>query len=229
MKNNKIFSFDAETDGLWGDAFAIAAIVYEKLPSEFGDVHIADHSNIMEGDYKYFRPAMQEEYEQYGHTKEWGNGYTSYKIVGGKSNWVETDRFMALLPSDNVKNGWVRENVLPALGGIIPTHESYEEMLSAFSKFYMKHKAGADCICHMGYIVEAHVLREMRRLGFIGEWDAPYPLFDVSGNLQAAGEDPTSVDTFAKNSGLKIAEYGTTHNPLYDCEVAGKVYIRLTR
>lgn len=25
----KIFSFDAETDGLWGNPFAVAAIVYE--------------------------------------------------------------------------------------------------------------------------------------------------------------------------------------------------------
>ena len=43
-------------------------------------------------------------------------------------------------------------------------------------------------------IVEAHLIREMHRLGGIGDWDAPYPLYDVSGNLQAASENPTSVD-----------------------------------
>ena len=58
----------------------------------------------------------------------------------------------------------------------------------------------------------------------IGDFDGPYPLYDVSGNLQQAGEDPTSVDTYAKKHGLKIADYGTTHHPLYDCEVAAKVY-----
>ena len=27
--NKKIFSFDAETNGLWGQAFSIGAVVYE--------------------------------------------------------------------------------------------------------------------------------------------------------------------------------------------------------
>lgn len=167
----KIFSFDAETDGLWGNPFAVAAIVYD----------------------------------------------------GGQ----ETARFIARLPDNVVSNQWVVENVLPTLSDVSPTHETYEAMLADFAAFYLAHKAGADCICHMGYIVEAHLLREMFRLGFIGEWDAPYPLYDVSGNLQAAGEDPTSVDAYAKKHHLEIADYGTTHNPLYDCEVAARVYLSL--
>ena len=121
------------------------------------------------------------------------------------------------------------KNVLPALADVAPTHQRYEDMLRDFSEFYLANKQDADCICHMGYIVEAHLLREMHRLGFIGEWDAPYPLFDVSGNLQAAGEDATSVDAYAKKHGLKVSDYGTTHNPLYDCEVAAKAYIHLRR
>lgn len=190
----KIFSFDAETDGLWGNPFAVAAIVYE----------------------------LQESNPQ----------------------WVETARFIARLSDDVVADNWVRENVLPTLEGVPVTHpegeyvhesqwtgyceiNAYEAMLAEFAEFYKSHKADADVICHMGYIVEAHLLREMHRLGFIGDWDAPYPLLDVSGNLQAAGEDPTSVDNYAKKHGLWVADYGTTHNPLYDCEVAAKAYIRL--
>jgi len=167
----KIFSFDAETDGLWGNPFAVAAIVYED----------------------------------------------------GK----ETNRFIGRLSDFAVTNKWVMENVLPTLENIAPTHETYEAMLSDFAIFYMANKADADCICHMGYIVEAHLLREMHRLGFIGDWDAPYPLFDVSGNLQAAGEHPTSVDGYAKKHSLPLSDFGTTHNPLYDCEVAAKVYLHL--
>jgi hypothetical protein len=167
----KLLSFDAETDGLWGTPFAVAAIVYQ--------------------------------------------------------DGQETTRFIARLSDDAVKNSWVAENVLPTLANVAPTHETYEAMLSDFSDFYKANKADADCICHMGYIVEAHLLREMHRLGFIGDWDAPYPLYDVSGNLQAAGENATSVDGYAKKHALEIADFGTTHNPLYDCEVAAKVYMHL--
>lgn len=167
----KVFSFDAETNGLWGNPFSIAAIVYE--------------------------------------------------------DEKEVARFVSRLPNSLVDNPWVRENVLHTLENIQVTHESYEDMIKDFAEFYKAHKQDADCICHMGYIVEAHLLREMHRLGAIGDWDAPYPLYDVSGNLQAAGEDPTSVDTYVKKHTLKISDYGTTHNPLYDCEVAAKVYFHL--
>ena len=167
----KIFSFDAETDGLWGQPFAVAAIVYE--------------------------------------------------------SGQETARFIARLPDGLVSNQWVKDNVLPTLADVAPTHNTYEDMLRDFAAFYLAHKQDADCICHMGYIVEAHLFREMHRIGFIGDWDAPYPLYDVSGNLQAAGEDATSVDAYAKKHGLAVSDYGTTHNPLYDCEVAARVYMHL--
>lgn len=180
--NRKIFSFDAETNGLWGDPFAVAAIVYE---------------------------------ERY--------------MTGGAPFWVETDRFIARLPDSAVTNRWVFEHVLPALADISPTHDSYEGMLRDFATFYLKHQKGAEFVCHMGYVVEAHLLREMYRFGFIGDWAAPYPLHDVAGNLRQAGEDPTSVDKYAVKYDLKITDYGTTHNPLYDCEVAAKVYIHLLK
>lgn len=169
--SKKVFSFDAETDGLWGNPFAVAAIVYE--------------------------------------------------------NGQETARFLARLSDAAVTNKWVAENVLPTLADVSPTHETYAAMLADFALFYKANKADAECVCHMGYIVEAHLLREMRRLDLIGDWDAPYPLYDVSGNLQAAGEDATSVDNYAKKHALEIADFGTTHNPLYDCEVAAKVYLHL--
>lgn len=169
----KVFSFDAETDGLWGNPFSIAAIVYE--------------------------------------------------------NEQEVARFISRLPDSVVKDKWVKENVLPTLENIEVTHESYEDMIKDFAAFYKSQKQDAECICHMGYIVEAHLLREMHRLGAIGDWDAPYPLFDVSGNLQSAGENPTSVDDYVKKHNLKLEDYGSTHNPLYDCEVTARVYFHLRK
>lgn len=167
----KVFSFDAETDGLWGNPFAIAAIVYE--------------------------------------------------------DGEEVDRFLARLPDNVVGSEWTKLTVLKAISNIEPTHQSYEGMIRSFSAFYMRHKEGSYIIAHMGYIVEAHLLREMRRIGGIGDWDAPFPLHDVAGLLLAAGEDPTSVDSYAEKHNLQIKHFGTTHNPLYDCEVAAKVFMHL--
>lgn len=169
----KIFSFDAETNGLWGQGFAIGALVYD----ESGE---------------------------------------------------EVARFVGRLPDTAVTDEWVRTKVLPTLAGVPVTHETYEALLADFARFYLENKEGADVVVHMGYIVEARVLRDMHDLGFIGEWDGPYPLFDVSGNLQAAGEDPTSVDSYAAKYGLSVAEFeGGTHNPLYDSAVTAAVYRHL--
>ena len=180
MRN--IFSFDAETNGLWGQPFAIAAIVYKPQHTE-GDGSV----NVM----------------------------------------VETARFIAKLPNSFVTNEWVQENVIPAMYGVEVTHENYDAMLGDFADFYLVNKNDADVICHMGVPVEAHLLREMHRLGFIGDWDGPYPLIDIAGNLHQAGENPTSCDEYVEKHGLAVSNYGTAHNPLYDCEVAAKVYMHL--
>ena len=171
MKTNKIFSFDAETNGLWGQAFSIAAIVYE--------------------------------------------------------NGVEVARFIGRCPIEGETNGWVAENVLPNMEDIPVTHSSYNELLADFAKFYLANKADAHVIVHMGFIVEVKLLRDAYNNSNIGEWDAPYPLIDVAGNLQQAGEDQTSVDAYVKKYGLKVRDFGTTHNPLYDSEVAAVVFQHL--
>ncbi|MCX6719271.1 MAG: hypothetical protein NTZ38_02760, partial [Candidatus Taylorbacteria bacterium] len=55
-----------------------------------------------------------------------------------------------------------------------------------------------------------------------------YPLYDVSGNLQQAGEDATSVDKYVQKNNLSVGEFeGGTHNPLYDSAVAAAVYRHL--
>lgn len=170
MKVFKVFSFDAETDGLWGQAFAIGALVYDE-------------------------------------------------------NGAEIARFVGRLPDTEVTDGWVRENVLPKIADIPVTHTTYDALLADFAAFYKANKDGADVVVHMGYIVEARILRDLHDKGLIGDWDGPYPLYDVSGNLQAVGADPTSVDRFAQEHGLSVGEFaGGTHNPLYDSAVAASVY-----
>ncbi len=170
MRN--IFSFDAETDGLWGQAFAIGALVYDEKGAEIA-------------------------------------------------------RFVGRLPDEAVHEQWVRENVLPTLYGLPVTHSDYASLLADFAKFYLANKSEADIVVHMGYIVEAKVLRDAHDLGFIGDWDGPYPLYDVSGNLQQVREDPTSVDAYVKKHDLAVPDFGGTHNPLHDSAVAAAVYRHL--
>lgn len=166
----KVFSFDAETNGLWGQAFAIGALVYDESGAEIA-------------------------------------------------------RFVGRLPDKEVTDAWVKENVLPKIGDIPVTHDNYGELLASFAEFYKANKTDADVIVHMGFIVEVKILRDLHAAGLIGDWDAPYPLLDVSGNLQQAGEDPTSVDSYVKKNELSVGEFeGGTHNPLYDSAVAAVVY-----
>jgi hypothetical protein len=167
----KIFSFDAETNGLWGQAFAIAALVYD----------------------------------------EQGN---------------EIARFIGRCPIEGEINSWVAENVLPMMQDISVSHDSYEELLKSFSEFYLANKTDASIIVHMGVPVESSLFKDAHSRGYIGDWDGPYPLVDLAGNLQQVGEDPTSCDGYVAKYGLEVAE-GNTHNPLYDSEVAVKVFMHL--
>lgn len=174
-KHTYILSVDAETDGLWGKSFAIAAIVYD-----------TESGNIL-------------------------------------------NKFTARIPDSFVSNQWVKENVLPTLENNFPvTHETREEMLADFAVFYNKYREYVPVLWHMGHVVEAQLFRELVELKLIGEWDAPYCPIEVASILETIGyEKPDSVDSYAKENNLEISDYGTTHNPLYDCEVAAKVYIAI--
>ena len=151
----KIMSFDCETNGLWGTAFAIAAIV----ENEDGSV----------------------------------------------------EKFSARCPIEGEVNPWVKENVLPQIDGEI-THQTYASMLKSFAEFYLRHKEGAEIIVHMGVPVEAKVIIDLHSYGFIGDWDGPYPLIDIS----AIGEIGTSVDSYNASNGICVDYNGSTHNPMYD-------------
>jgi len=166
----KVISIDAETDGLWGDPFATAAIVYK--------------------------------------------------------NEQESAKFLARLPSSAVKNEWVKENVLPTVD-FDPTHSNLKSMLKDFALFYMKHKKDAAILWHMGHVVEAYLFRLLVQEQLIGEWDAPYCPIEVSEHLRQAGEKPDSVDAYVKKYGIEVSDYGSTHNPLYDCEAAARAFFNI--
>ena len=172
----KVFSFDAETNGLWGQAFAIGAVVYDE-------------------------------------------------------NGCETKKFYGRCPIEGTVDSWVNENVLPQMAGMPETADSYEALLRQFAEFYMANKEGSDIIVHMGVPVEAKLFLDLHKMGIIGDWDAPYPLIDIAGNLLQAGFDPTSVDKYNADHGISVPmpEPGGTHNPLYDSRAAALCYIDLMK
>ena len=161
----KILSVDAETNGLWGNPFAIAGIVYE------------DGSEI--------------------------------------------ERICVRLPDSAVSTPWGIKNVIPAIKKHPATHQNYEEMLKCFANFYNKHK-DSTVLWHMGHIVEAHLFREMYRIGAVGEWDAPYTPIELSTALLHAGYEPSSEESYAKKNGICLD--GVSHDPQYDAELAALVY-----
>lgn len=169
----RVFSFDAETNGLCGRAFAIGALLYDE-------------------------------------------------------RGVEIVRFLGRCPISGEVDSWVKNNVLPEIANIPVTYGNYDALLTHFAAFYMASKDAADIVVHMGYPVETRILHDMHNRGLIGDYDSPRPLYDVSGNLQMAGEDPASVDKYLAKHGLLVGAFaGGTHNPLYDSAVAAVVYRHL--
>jgi len=164
----KLLSFDAETNGLWGQAFSIAAVVYDTEAKE------------------------------------------------------TTAEFIGRCPIQEDVNPWVAENVLPEMASIPVTHKDYADLLESFVDFYTANKEDALVLVHMGLPVEAKVFLDAHKMGFLGDWDAPYPLVDCS----AIPEIGTSVDSYNANHGIVLPGFiGGTHNPLYDSYAAMYAYI----
>lgn len=175
MKKN-VLSLDAESDGLWGNPFAVAATL----------------------------------------TTAEGNDVASFAMR---------------LNDAVVSNEWARQNVLPHIQDIPVSHiEGYETLLREFAAFYMANKTGAVVIAHNPCPVEAHLFRECHRIGAIGDWDAPYPLIDLNGLLDLAGEDPTLGGSCGRqyilDHGLEMPT-GSDDNPLFDCRAATVIYRHL--
>jgi len=144
----------------------------------------------------------------------------------------EMARFVGRLPDSVVINDRTKITVLPVMKDHPVTHRTYEEMTGDFAKFYLAYKKRADVVVHMGG-AEAKIFCDMCERGLIDEQEIPYPLYDVSGNLQAAGADPTSVDAYAAKHGIRADAFMGGHlpinNPLYGAALLALVYRKLTK
>lgn len=125
------------------------------------------------------------------------------------------------MPINGEIDPWVAEKVLPEMTAIPVTHKDYKSMLTDFMQFYIDNKSDADVIVHMGVPVESRLFLDAHSMGIIGDWDAPYPLIDIS----AFPEVGDSVDSYNKAHDIIVSDYeGGTHNPLYDSMAAALCY-----
>lgn len=180
LEGKSILSIDAETLGLWGKPFSIAAISFDLEGNEIGRFEIRRELTEVETEFAAF----------------------------GLFNCCRHIEHVA---------------------------DSYEDMLKKFADFWIGKKDTHIALWHMGHVVEAFLFRELRRLGFIGDWDAPYCPIEVSGLLLDNGHEPSSVDSFnkgnerAKSFIEKMDCKATTHHPTYDCIAAMATFIGLNQ
>lgn len=120
-----------------------------------------------------------------------------------------------------IKTQWVRENVIPVLGDYEQV-ETEEELLDCFWSFWMKYKEKTYCIADVPFPVESRLFlkcvetdRERR------QWDAPYPLLDLSSMLYFAGIDPL------KSRDQLSTKKGMGHNALDDVDTSVRIWKKL--
>lgn len=159
-------------------------------------------------------------------TSLWGKAFAiGVALTNLKGNIIKT--WVGRCPAEDKVDPWVEENVLPQMEGIPVTHKCYKDLLAGFVEFYMENKDNAHIVVHMGLPVEARLFLDAHQLGFIGDWDAPFPLIDAS----AFPKIGTSVDNYNAGNGVVVDANmftGGTHNPLYDSYATALAYLHIT-
>lgn len=162
----------------------------------------------------------------------WGKSFmiavTTYNEIGEE---VNAYLFTYNNYKHDIVNEWVKENVLPAINMPEPgvygntkymVFHSRLNMLKSFAATWKANWKNLQTMWHMGHVVEIGLFRELVSLGLIGEFEAPYTPIEIATVLDVKGFDGSSVDNYANMMGIKVE--GSTHDPLYDCRVAAKVY-----
>lgn len=160
-------------------------------------------------------------------------------------NGILTDSICLSCPIEGELSNWLIENPhLIEVEGSIKT--TYYNMMKQAAEFYKYHACINDegkvqftewgsidynttpVLYHCGMIVEGGFFHLLRFNDYIGEYEAPMAPIEVADYLRMKGENPYSVDEYVEKYGLEKPK-GATHNPLYDCEVAAKVYLHLIK
>lgn len=155
----------------------------------------------------------------------WGQAFVIGAVI--YEDGEETKCFLARCPLEG-ETSWVAQNILPVIRGIRQTHSTYEEMIKAFSKFYMENRANADVI-HMGLPAASKVVSDMHNLEYIDEWASMYPWLDISSCLKLAAVN--SAEEYNENHAI-IVQYpdiGGKCNPIYECRTNALCYMDMIK
>lgn len=172
----------------------------------------------------------------------WGEVFMiGVSVLDMYGNEIENTLFSYKGYENDIKNQWVKDNVIPVItlpepgvhtqeGEVPLIHvqpDTSDKMLQAFSLVWLSEWKSLTTIWHMGHVVESGFFKDLHDRGYIGDWDAPYTPVEVSAFLKWSGHAPDSVDSYAEKYGLKIE--GSTHDPLFDARVAAKVYFHVVQ
>lgn len=128
--------------------------------------------------------------------------------------------------------GWVQDNVLPAVAVMPVTASSPEELVEAVWSVWIANKdLGCTPLVHMGHPVETGMFRRAVTQRPGRDWDGPYPGFrDVWQMLDDEGLNGDSVNQAIETLGLDLDVEGLSdHHPKCDAIRALRVYVEIMR
>lgn len=119
---------------------------------------------------------------------------------------------------NEIKTQWVRENVIPVMGEYQEV-ETERKLLEHFWSFWMKYHENSYCIADVPFPVEYRLFeRCVEAETEFRQWDAPYPLLDLSSILYAADIDPLEPRKDL------IREKKEMHNALEDVKTSLEIW-----
>jgi hypothetical protein len=140
-------------------------------------------------------------------------------IIDAKNEVKVLSEFAFRQANFPITDSWTKENCWSYNSDIPMTANLQKE----FAEWWSCRREGAQSRvwAHMCAPVEAGLFISLVQKGYIGPFEGPFPLIDISGVLVARGEDPTSVDTALRRRGIHID--GHPHDCRYDVNATIKL------
>ncbi|GAF68543.1 unnamed protein product, partial [marine sediment metagenome] len=134
--------------------------------------------------------------------------------------------FSARCNIDEVPDDWIVNNEIEGMLEKIPKVEDVNALMGDFIGWY-SNEGERNTFVDTGFPVDCRFLDLMRR---DTTWQSfsPYPLYDVSTIIVAAG-DPPNVDRLEYAEELIGEKQGIAHDPVWDAELSGLCAIRALR
>lgn len=127
---------------------------------------------------------------------------------------------------DEVPDEWIVANEIEPLLESLPKVEDPKALMGEFIGWYSEERE-YNAFVDNGFPVDCRFM-DLMRLDTTWQSIAPYPLYDVSSIIVAAGEPP-NVNRFEYAKDLIGEKSGVAHDPLWDAEVSGLCAIRALR